>query len=172
MSQGTGGIYIPHLKNHVVTPVLQYLELDGQRAINLVTGTFLAEGYAGGYTYLKQMGNGPAMGPEQMEPATYKDIWKNFLGNPKRSVIASRLRNIAGNFYADNNNMPKPETLIGNLFYAAAMCRIFYFRVSEPLPQADDAEGMANYHKRYYNTAAGKAVAEANIARFRQAINA
>lgn len=76
-----------------------------------------------------------------MEPATYRDIWKNFLSNPKREVIAARLRNMAGTFIADNNSIPKPEA-------------------------------MANYHKRYYNTAAGKAIANENISRFYQAIKA
>ena len=172
MSKVTGGIYIPHLKHCVVTPVLDYLELGGKRAINMVTGTFLAEGYAGGYTYLKQLGNGPALGPEQMEPATYSDIWKNFLSAPKRSALAARLRNIAGSFSTDGNGIPKPEVLTGNLFYAAAMCRVFYLRIPEALPFANDATVMANYHKRYYNTLTGKAVAADNIARFQQAIGA
>ena len=150
MSKVTGGIYIPHLKHCVVTPVLDYLELGGKRAINMVTGTFLAEGYAGGYTYLKQLGNGPALGPEQMEPATYSDIWKNFLSSTKRAALAARLRNIAGSFSTDGNGIPKPEVLTGNLFYAAAMCRVFYLRIPEALPLANDATVMATYHKRYY----------------------
>lgn len=172
MSQVTGGIYIPHLKNHVIIPALSYLGLGGEQAVNLVTGTFLAEGYSGGCTYLKQLGKGPAVGPAQMEPATYRDIWKNFLSNPKREVIAARLRNMAGTFTADNNSIPKPEAMIGDLFFAAAMCRVFYLRVPAPLPAANDAEAMANYHKLYYNTAAGKAVANENISRFYQAIKA
>lgn len=64
------------------------------------------------------------------------------------------------------------KVLVGSLFYTAAMCRVFYLRISELLPQATDAEAMANYHKRYYNTAAGKAVANENINRFSQAIKA
>lgn len=53
MIQVTGGIYILHLKHHVVTPALNYLELGDEQAINLVTDTFLAEGNSGGWTYLK-----------------------------------------------------------------------------------------------------------------------
>lgn len=107
-----------------------------------------------------------------MEPATYRDIWKKFLSNPKCAMIAARFRNMAGTFIADNNSIPKPEAIIGDLFFAAAMCRVFYLRVPEPLPAANDAEATANYHKRYYNTAAGKAVANENISRFYQAIKA
>ncbi len=47
------------------------------------------------------------------------------------------------------------DQLRGNLFYAAAMCRIFYLRFSKPLPQAGDWHGMAKYWKRYYNTHLG-----------------
>lgn len=53
MIQVTGGIYILHLKHHVVTPALSYLGLGGEQAVNLITGTFLAEGNSGGWTYLK-----------------------------------------------------------------------------------------------------------------------
>ncbi|CAI3959190.1 unnamed protein product [Commensalibacter communis] len=171
MSKVTGGIYIPHLKQEIITPALNYLGLGGARAINQVTGTFLAEGYAGGYTYVKQLGKGPAVGAMQMEPATYNDIWKNFLSNPKRSHLAALLKNIAGAFNADNNGIPKPEVMTGNVFFAAAMCRVFYLRVPIPLPDANDATAMAQYHKRYYNTAQGKAIWQDNVDRFQQAID-
>ena len=41
----------------------------------------MVEGYSGNFTYLKQMGNGPALSICQMEPATYCDICNNFLNN-------------------------------------------------------------------------------------------
>ncbi|EUK18804.1 hypothetical protein [Commensalibacter papalotli (ex Servin-Garciduenas et al. 2014)] len=172
MSKITGGIYIPHLKQEIIRPALDYLGLGGARAINQVTGTFLAEGYAGGVTYLKQLGNGPAVGAMQMEPATYNDIWKNFLAGPKRSHLAALLKNIAGEWNTDNNGIPKPTTITGNIFFAAAMCRVFYLRVSTALPSATDATAMAQYHKKYYNTALGKAVWQDNVDRFKQAIDA
>lgn len=172
MAKVTGGIYIPHLKNEIVQPALDYLGLGGARAINQVTGTFLAEGYAGGSTYLKQLGKGPAVGAMQMEPATYNDIWKNFLASSKRSHLVALLKNIAGEFNTDNVGIPKPTTMTGNIFFAAAMCRVFYLRVPTALPLATDASGMAQYHKKYYNTALGKAVWQDNVDRFQQAIGA
>ena len=39
-------------------------------------GTITQESRA---TYVKQLGNGPALGLAQMEPATHDDIWINFL---------------------------------------------------------------------------------------------
>lgn len=172
MSKVTGGIYIPHLKHEIVKPALEYIGLGGERVINQVTGTFLAEGYAGGYTYLKQFGNGSAVGVMQMELATYNDIWKSFLSTPKRSHLAALLKNIAGEFNTDNNGIPKPTTMTGNIFFAAAMCRVFYLRISTALPEATDGTAMAQYHKKYYNTPLGKAVWQDNVDRFQQAIKA
>ncbi|CAI3951075.1 unnamed protein product [Commensalibacter communis] len=173
MSKVTGGICIPHLKQKIITPALNYLSVGGSRAINQVTGTFLAEGYAGGVTYLKQIGKeAPQVGSMQMEPAAYNDIWKNFLSNPKPSHLVSLLKNIAGSFNTDNNGIPKAETMIGNLFFAAAMCRVFYLRIPTALPFATDATAMARYHKRYYNTAQGKAVWKENVDWLQQAIAA
>jgi hypothetical protein len=47
--------------------------------------------------------------------------------------------------------------MIFNLKYATAMARIHYLRISEPLPQFNDIEGMWNYYKQYYNTPKGAA---------------
>lgn len=171
MVKTTGGIYLPHLKHQVVAPALNYLKLGGAAAINQIMGTFIVEGYAGGYTYLKQWGNGPALGPQQMEPVTYYDIWRNYLQSSRGLSYVKRLQDIAGSFDLDENNIPKPEILAGNLYFAAAMCRIFYIRFREPLPKANDATGMAQYHKKYYNTILGKADWQNNIDRFQQAIN-
>lgn len=172
MTKVTGGIYIPHLKYEIVKPALEYIGLGGSRAINQITGTFLAEGYAGGCTYLKQLGKGPAVGAMQMEPVTYNDIWKNFLSITKHSHIAALLKNIAGAFNNDNAGIPKAPTMTGNIFFAAAMCRVFYLRISTALPEATDATAMAQYHKKYYNTDLGKAVWQDNVDRFKQAIDA
>ena len=171
MTKTTGGIYLNHLKHEVITPALNYINLGGQRAINQVTGTFLVEGYACNYTYLRQLGKGPALGPCQMEPVTYHDIWDNYLNNAKRQPLRSLLMHIAGDFNLDNRGIPKPETLTGNLFFAAAMCRVFYIRIREILPDSRNATAMAQYHKKYYNTALGKADWQKNIDRFQQAID-
>ncbi|CAI3960140.1 unnamed protein product [Commensalibacter communis] len=40
------------------------------------------------------------------------------------------------------------------------------------LPLANDASAMAQYHKKYYNTAQGKAVWQDNVDRFKQVIDA
>ena len=101
-----------------------------------------------GGKYLQQIG-GPALGLFQMEPATHDDIWDNYL--KYRTDIRQRLSHVLA---------PSPlkvYQLRTNLLYAAMMCRIHYWRVPEPLPDVDDIEGMANYHKIHYNSIYGKA---------------
>lgn len=172
MTKVTGGIYIPHLKHLLVKPSLEFIGLGGTRAINLVTGSFLAEGYSGGTTYLKQLGSGPAVGAMQMEPATYNDIWKNFLSSSKRTGLAVLLKQLAGDWNTDANGIPKPEVMTGCIFFAAAMCRVHYLRVPTAIPEATEAQALSNYHKKHYNTAFGKADPVANKDRFQQAIDA
>lgn len=74
---------------------------------------------------------------------------EEFLKHSKRSHLAALLKNIAGAFNTDNNGIPKPEVITGNIFFAAAMCRVFYLRVSKVLPLASDATGMTQFHKQY-----------------------
>lgn len=172
MTNSLGGIDISQLKFLIISPILQYLQLGGTKAINLITGTCLAESYNGQATYLKQIGGGPALGICQMEPFTYNDIWTNFLSSSKRVLLVNKLQSLSGTLNASKSTIPDVELLTGNLFFAAAMCRVFYLRIAEPLPEANDATALANYHKKYYNTALGAADAIKNISKFQIAINA
>ena len=61
----------------LVKDVLTFLNLHSQAAEDLVMGTIAQESRMG--TYIRQLGNGPALGISQMEPATHNDIWNNFL---------------------------------------------------------------------------------------------
>ena len=45
--------------------------------------------------------------------------------------------------------------MVDNLAYAAAMCRVHYWRVPKPLPHLEDVHGMAAYWKTHYNTDGG-----------------
>ena len=89
----------------------------------------MVEGYSGNFTYLKQMGNGPALSICQMEPATYCDICNNFLNNAKRQSLICLLIYIAGNFNLDSQGLLKPDILIGNYFFVVAIFRIFIFEL-------------------------------------------
>lgn len=135
------------IRDLVVRPALAALgpaasTLAGEQ---LVMGTGAQES---GFRFLKQLGSGPALGIFQMEPATYRDIWKNWLpAHPELRAVLQEMVSCA---------LPEPATMVWDLRFAAAMCRVFYLRVSLPLPPADDIVALAAYWKRYYNTELGR----------------
>ncbi|SHO56150.1 hypothetical protein [Vibrio quintilis] len=135
----------------VVRPELERLGLYSKAAEQLIVGTIFTESHG---EYLKQLGDGPALGIAQMEPATHNDIWSNFL---KYSNLSDRIMESVAPFsVTDDADVPvKATELIGNMCYAVAMCRAHYYRKSEPLPKAGDVEGFARYWKTHYNTAHG-----------------
>jgi hypothetical protein len=108
-----------------------------------------------GGTYLKQV-KGPALGIYQMEPATYTDIWQNFIKNQGSIVNMLSL-----NFNVVS--MPMPERMVYDLQYATAMSRLHYRRVKAPLPDNKNVEAIWEYYKKYYNTVLGKAEKETSI---------
>ncbi|XQZ98796.1 hypothetical protein ACOZ4Y_02380 [Komagataeibacter rhaeticus] len=61
------GLDLTQFKLGIVAPALDMIGLGGAAAINLLTGTALAES---GLTYVQQNGGGPALGLWQMEPCT------------------------------------------------------------------------------------------------------
>lgn len=112
-------------------------------AVNLILGTIAQETHLG--KYIKQI-KGPALGICQIEPNTFKDIVENYLIYD--STLSERIKVIC------NIKEFKAESLVYNLAFSIAMCRIFYLRVPEKLPESID--GYAYYWKKYYNTKFGK----------------
>lgn len=126
-------------------------------AENLLVGTALQES---GLVHLKQLGNGPALGFYQIEPATHKDIWKNFVS----------YREDLGKLMLHYVTM-SPELdyqLMTNMVYATIIARLVYYRVSEPLPQADDIEALGAYWKKHYNTIKGKGKASEWVEKYKE----
>lgn len=139
------------LRKYVVEAELVRLGLYSKAAENLLMGTAAQESRLG--EYLVQLGNGPARGIFQMEKATEKDIWENYL-KYKHNISATILKVTAS---------PVPHTtdeILWNLRYATAMTRIHYLRVKEKLPDHDDVEALARYWKKYYNTSLGRGTEE------------
>ncbi len=127
---------------HIIRPALEAIDLYSEAAAELLLGTAIQESRL---TYLKQLGGGPALGLFQMEPATFADIHANFLAY--RAELSDKLLRIC--------DIRKPEFMIHNLHYAAAMCRIHYYRDSQALPEVGDLPAQAAYWKRVYNTPLG-----------------
>lgn len=133
-----------HLLNYVIRPVLKDLELWSPQAERLVLGTACQESQCG--RWLRQIGTGPALGIYQMEPATHNDIWENFLkykGGLKGKLLS----------YTPERRQMDANEMIGNLFYATAMCRVHYLRVPDKIPE--ELPSQAAYWKIHYNTEQG-----------------
>ena len=145
-------IDISQFRELIIKPALTVIDAYSDAADELVLGTALQESRL---QYIKQLGNGPALGVFQMEPATHDDIWENYLAY--KDDLADAVKSLAA---PNGGAHPSANELIGNMWYAAAMCRIHYLRVSDPLPEAGDVPGQAAYWKEHYNTYLGAGTEE------------
>lgn len=146
----------PHqLRAVVIRPTLTALGLWSEAAEELVLGTSIQES---GLRYLRQMGNGPALGLWQMEPATHHDLWENFL--PFKGKLGLK---VLGPY-----SRPDPARMAWDLAYGCAMCRIHYLRFPEVLPPAGDLAGQAALWKLRYNTPLGKGSVDQYIANWQR----
>jgi hypothetical protein len=155
-------------KEHVVVPTLKYLDSEipySEEAVDLLMLTCAHESRGG--TYLRQKGmtgTEGAFGVYQMELATHRDIWANFLY--ARLNLCSRVTRLAADADLGGYGLDNGEELMWNLAYATAMARVHYWRVKEALPSKDDTDYMpklGEYAKKYYNTHLGKATASKYI---------
>ena len=128
----------------VIGPSLRSIGLWSPSAEQLLLATAVVES---GLRSLKQIA-GPALGVYQIEPRTHDDIWRNFLAY--RRELASPVEELMA-----QANTPWFIQLVWNLAYATAMARLVYYRRPEPLPEADDLVGVAEYWKAHYNTVKG-----------------
>ena len=95
--------------------------------------------------YIKQI-NGPACGIFQIEPNTAQDIIDNYI------KYRSRYKDIFNMLYIKTFTLP--QNLKYNLAFSVFMCRMFYMRIKESIPNT--VEKRAKYWKKYYNTEQGK----------------
>lgn len=126
----------------LITAVLKEAGMYSDSAVELLMLTAAVESQLG--TYLTQI-NGPARGVFQMEPATEKDLWRNYLEYQEATAKTVSRYDSAG-----------ADDLYWNLGYQIILARVHYLRVSEALPPADDVVALAKYWKKYYNTHLGK----------------
>jgi hypothetical protein len=132
------------LRKYVIRPILKSLNLWSDNAEELLVATAAHES-KGGY-YLAQE-KGPALGIYQMEPATYNDLWNNYL-RFNSDVVAALLRL--------DYTRTDPTVMTYDLGYATAMCRLQYRRVPYPLPPANNHNMIAEYwHDHWCRGCAG-----------------
>lgn len=132
---------------HYLSPEIPYSE----NAVNLLMLTAAQESHLG--TYIKQI-KGPARGIFQMEPATERDIYDNFLAY--KPQIASKIRALT----TDDG----PDNLLSNLAYQIAMARVHYFR--SPRALGSQTTEWAATWKAVYNTPLGKGTEQEAIANY------
>lgn len=141
----------------VIRGPLQVVGLWSREAEELLLGTAAVESRLG--HYIKQLDGGPAVGVFQMEPATHKDIWENYL--KYRHDLVAKIRLFVP-YRVD------PLDMITDLRHAAVMARLHYLRVPEKLPEMTDLHGQAWYWKNYYNTSRGAGTTNDYIAAYRK----
>jgi hypothetical protein len=144
----------------VVRPGLQMAGIWSEAREQIVLGTGAVES---AYKYVAQIGGGPALGWWQCERRTHRDMWENWITS--RGELKDRLRIMC-------EGIEREGALVAHPMYAAAVCGTHYLRVRATLPAAGDAQAMAAYHKRYYNTAAGQTDPVESVKHFEAAIEA
>lgn len=157
------GISSQELLHHIIRPTLCTMDLGSESSENLLLGTAAHESYMG--YYLTQQG-GPALGIYQIEPATHYDLWHNYLNY--RQTLSEKLRSFLPASCTTIETMN--SQLISNLVYSTAIARMIYYRVTEPLPKANDIASLALYWKKYYNTYLGKGKEEDFISHYQKYI--
>lgn len=134
----SSGIHSKHLREYIIRPTLQKYNLWNPAAEELLLGTAAVESHCG--EYLTQLDNGPAVGIYQMEPSTYQDV----------------IFNVIPKFDFDFKISDDPKDMIWDFRLATLMCRLQYWRFSQPLPGSKDIPALGLYWKTYYNTLEGK----------------
>lgn len=147
---------INQFRDLIVRPALHDLMLYSIDAEELLVFTCANESLGG--TFIHQV-DGPALGIFQMEPATYNDLWQNYIKSNGRLMMI-----LFSNFMV--NSVPAEERMIYDIRFATAMARLFYARIAEPLPSAMDENAIYSYYKRYYNTSLGAANQEQAISKY------
>jgi len=126
--------------------------------VSLLLGTAAAES---SLKYRKQLGGGPARGIFQMEPATAKDIFDNYLRYRKK-LYRRVMRIWQGKGWYWRFRVPEcwelGEALQVDDYFACAMARLHYLRVSDPIPEC--VVEQAGYWREHYNTFAGQGTVE------------
>lgn len=114
-----------------------------EKVIDMLIETACVESCCG--RYIKQI-KGPACGIFQIEPKTALDIYNNYI------TYRQEYKSIYDKLYIKDLSIE--QNLMYNLAFQIFICRIFYLRIKEAIPNTRSER--ANYWKQYYNTNLGK----------------
>jgi len=130
-------------REKIIDPVIKEMGLYSIEASDLLLGTAI---YESKLIYQHQI-KGPAVGLFQMEPATFNDLFENYL-------VFQTSKQTQLNKYAELGLEPRSPLNLYNPRHATAACRLQYYRDADKIPS--DADGQARYYKRVWNTDGGK----------------
>jgi len=148
---------IKQFRQCILSPTMEALQIRSPQLAELMVFTCATES-AGG-TYLKQI-VGPALGIYQIEPATFTDVWINYILR-KPDIVNLLSLNLGV------HRMPMPTDVIHDLRLATATSLFLYIqRKAKPLDSSE--ETMWDLYKRLYNTVKGKATKDASIKAYRK----
>lgn len=154
-----------HFRKTIIRPSLDEINLYSPQAEELLIAIMAHESKGG--TFLEQEPSIPlgAHGVYQMESFTHDSIWNTYV-----SQHASLARLILNS----NQYLQRPSAfhMIWNLKYATQMARLFWLRVNDPLPEANDIDAIAKYWKVYWNTSKGKGKIEDFVLNYKLFIGA
>lgn len=171
------------LIQYIIKPTLEDMNLWSQEAEDLIIGTCQQETNCG--QYIHQI-KGPALGIYQIEPNSFKDLWKYAEKKELSTMIVKTLYldsyelDINLVMSRDDSRYGFKYLLIGNPYFATAICRLFYLRVPKKIPKRKGPgkenyiqyiEDLAFYYKKYYNTPLGKARMPEIINNFKKVIH-
>ena len=129
------------LEKYIIIPTLKEIGMYSEEAVMLLIITMACESELG--TFIKQKYDGPALGPYQMEPATYYDNWENNLRF--RQDLRSKILKVTG--YAIP---PEADHMLWDWKLATVMARVHYSRFPQPIPDIHDFDEMVEYYHKYW----------------------
>lgn len=146
------------LRDQIIRPTLllmssQYAGINSPAAVNLLVGTAVHESTIGHQTYLRQRGDGPAMGIYQIERATEQSIWIDHLRfRPMHAEMVQKFAAVRTNGVAGGSSLD----LTGNLPYQTAIARLKYYVCKFTWPDdPNDVHSLGVIWKQCYNTHLG-----------------
>jgi len=150
----------PQELRDLIKSTLTPLGLYSPEAEELLMATAAQESHLG--TYRQQIG-GPALGIFQMEPATFNDIWANYLHY--KHPLSDNIRALATHGFVIAGE------LVNNDPFAIAMARAQYLRAPEALPPAGDLCAIWTLYKLRWNTPLGAATKDQFFANYRKYVD-
>lgn len=144
------------LVDYIIKPSLAQLALIKPKADSPASRQFMLavaaiESRCG--EYFKQLGNGPALGIWQVEPATSDDVYYNYLAN--RQDLLKCIESMKVEIWQTG-----VQQHIVSPMYNCAIARMCVYRQADPMPDFGDRDAMWSLYKKYFNSSKGASTYE------------